>query len=100
MLDDSEYVRSNVLDSIAESSGLVVLQLVGRNDGLFDVYRAKRGRLPEAVESGLSEEQARQWWAKPLAEMFRQMTTDPDELAMLISGRIESLFRRAAGRKT
>lgn len=93
MLEDSEYLRSNVLDSIAESGGLVVLQLIGRNDGLYDIYRAKRGRFPEPVATDLALEQAREFWAKALREMFVSMSNDGEELEMLVAGRIESLFR-------
>ncbi|HET7797341.1 MAG TPA: hypothetical protein VFK72_05630 [Nevskia sp.] len=94
-MPDSDYIRSSILDSIAESGGLVVLQLVGRNDGLYDIYRAKRGRLPETVASDLSAADAREYWAKALTRMFEQFAEDGDELAFMVGGRVASLFRNA-----
>jgi hypothetical protein len=92
LLDDDEYIRSNVIDSVSQSGGLVVLQLVRRNDGLFDVFTAKRGRLPEVTHEALPVEQARDVWSEILLEMFRRMTDDQDEVPDLVAGRIRSLM--------
>lgn len=94
-MPDSDYIRSAVIDSIAESGGLVVLQLVGRDDGLYDIYRAKRGRLPETIESDLSAAAAREFWANALTRMFERFAEDGDELSLLVGGRIASLFKNA-----
>lgn len=90
--DDSDYIRSGVIDSIAEAGGLVVLQLVLRSDGLYDIYHTKRGRFPDVLQSAIPAEAAREFWADALLRMFRQVTEEQDEVPMLVDGRIKSLF--------
>ena len=92
MLNEDEYIRSNVLDSVSGKGGLVVLQLVIRNDGLYDVYRAVRMRLPTTLKQALPVEEARKFWGHTLREMFKRMTDESDEIAMLVEGRLNGIF--------
>lgn len=92
MLDDDEYIRSSVLDSVSDTSGLVVLQLIIRNDGLYDVYRAVRGRLPSIVEEALQVDEARDFWSQALQELFSRVCDEQDDTAMLVAGRLKGIF--------